>query len=345
MLSSYSSSGFYKAPVSQGLLVSTLASSVVLSFPLHIHQHLFTYSPNLIFDNNQVWRLLTSKLAFLDIKDLMISSLLIYYFRIFERRYGSQKFASYLFASFVLGTALEVLAIYVCRKTNFHLEPLPSGPLCIVYPFFVTYFSDIPRVAVGHVWGIPVTGKSLVYILGLQVASGSTESFMVGVCGITAGVLYRCNFLKVQSIIRVPVIFGKVCEKTLGHIFNPASPKLSGLPMGATLDLQRQEQMDQLEQRILWQSIQQQNPDLNNRPQPMNLVRGLGIFGNRFNGEDLRQRRDLGGQNRENRQLEPSEEQIQQLIEMGFDEARVQRALTISNNDISIATNVLLQDR
>jgi len=42
-----------------------------------------------------------------------------------------------------------------------------------VFALFIPYFSDIPRVAVTHVWGIPVTGKSVTYIIGLQVGVGS----------------------------------------------------------------------------------------------------------------------------------------------------------------------------
>jgi len=35
---------------------------------------------------------ITSKLAFLDLKDLFVCSVLIYYFRMFEKRFGSRKF-------------------------------------------------------------------------------------------------------------------------------------------------------------------------------------------------------------------------------------------------------------
>lgn len=39
----------------------------------------------------------------------------------------------------------------------------------MVFALFVPYFCDIPRVAVTHIWGIPFTGKSITYIIGLQV--------------------------------------------------------------------------------------------------------------------------------------------------------------------------------
>ena len=40
----------------------------------------------------QFWKVFAAKVAFLDIKDLFVCSLLLYYFRVFERRFGSRKF-------------------------------------------------------------------------------------------------------------------------------------------------------------------------------------------------------------------------------------------------------------
>ena len=49
-----------------------------------------------------------------------------------------------------------------------------------VFALFVPYFCDIPRVAVTHVLGVPVTGKSLTYIIGLQVRKhGSSGSIRI----------------------------------------------------------------------------------------------------------------------------------------------------------------------
>ena len=39
----------------------------------------------------------------------------------------------------------------------------------VVFSLYVPYYCDIPRVAYTHVMGVPVTGKSLTYIIGLQV--------------------------------------------------------------------------------------------------------------------------------------------------------------------------------
>ena len=56
--------------------------------------NLFYYEKDELFEQGlfQIWRLITAKLAFLDLKDLFLCSVLLYYFRIFERRFGSRKF-------------------------------------------------------------------------------------------------------------------------------------------------------------------------------------------------------------------------------------------------------------
>jgi hypothetical protein len=42
-------------------------------------------------------------------------------------------------------------------------------------------------------------------------------------------------------------------------------------------------------------------------------------------------------------ELEVSEEQVQHMVEMGFSQDQVRHALQMSNNDVSMATNFLLQ--
>ena len=47
-----------------------------------------------------------------------------------------------------------------------------------MYPLFVPYYCDVPRVVMSQIWGIPMTGKSFSYILGLQVNIELVISYM-----------------------------------------------------------------------------------------------------------------------------------------------------------------------
>ncbi|XP_053403205.1 ubiquitin-associated domain-containing protein 2-like [Mercenaria mercenaria] len=195
--------GFRSAPVCKFLLGSAIGSSFLLKFPLKQHHHTsFTRTTKCFYKYRElqilclngivqtIWRVLTSKLAFLDLKDLFVCSILIYYFKIFEKRLGSRKFFSHLLGSGILSVLLELACVYLCRVFEVPLQPLPTGPLCIIYPMFVPFYCDIPRVALSHIWGVPMTGKSISYILGLQAASSSPESLLVALCGLVNSNFY-----------------------------------------------------------------------------------------------------------------------------------------------------------
>ncbi|XP_061194090.1 ubiquitin-associated domain-containing protein 2-like [Saccostrea echinata] len=333
-----SASGFYKAPVCKCILGASFLSSVLINFPLSQYRHLCVYHHSLIVEKLQLWRLLTARIAFLNVKDLMIGSILFYYFRTFERRYGSRKFASQLIGFFVFGSVLELSAVHVCKLMHFNMEPLPSGPLCLIYPFFVPYFMDIPRIELGNVLGIPMTGKSFQYFLGLQVASGSLETLIVAFCGIISGILWRKNFLKIQQLIVIPSVIAGTVYKVFGRFIDSAEPKDYVLPMGATLELQRQERMDQIERQVLLQSIREQGPPYNPNQN------GPGLFGAMDDAEDFAEINEGLRQRNVPAADPPSQEQIQQLVDMGFTEESVRRALLMSHNDLNTATNFLLQE-
>ncbi|VDI38990.1 Hypothetical predicted protein [Mytilus galloprovincialis] len=316
----HGTTGFYKSPSSKGLLTATLLSSFALNFPFQQYRHYFWYNPHLIVEKQQLWRIFSSKVAYLDLKDMCCCSILMYYFRIFERRYGSRKFLSYMLSTAIISTALELSVIYLLQHLQIKLQPLPSGPLCMLYPLFIPYYCEVPRVVFGHIFGIPMTGKSFHYILGLQIASTSKESILVAICGL---------------------------------LFESSPPKDLEKPIGATREIQRQEHMEHMEQQLLWQTFQQQpqqngwfnlNRDQNNGP---------GMFGNGLNNDVFDNEPDEGQElfgvrhrrhNQDDNPVEVSEDQVQHLIDMGFNEERVRNALQISNNDISSATSVLLQE-
>ncbi|KAK3094670.1 hypothetical protein FSP39_004757 [Pinctada imbricata] len=186
---------------------------------------------------------------------MMVGSILIYYFRIFERKYGSQKFMGHLLGTYIFSTMLEMALIYTLSRLEVRLDHFPSGP-----------------VELGRVMGIPMTGKSFQYFIGLQLATGSLESILVAMCGIVAGILWRHNFLKIQKLIFIPDFLGSLCHTIIGQFVESTEPSNPALPMGATLELQRQEQLDRLEQQVIWQSLRQQQMPMGQQAQVSNCI-------------------------------------------------------------------------
>ncbi|XP_063242166.1 ubiquitin-associated domain-containing protein 2-like isoform X2 [Bacillus rossius redtenbacheri] len=300
-----------------------------------------------IFREREIWRLLTSRLTFLDTKDLVCGALLIYYFRVFERRYGSHKFASYLLATCTVATLLETAVILALQQFDVDLHSggyLPPGPYGLIFPLFVSFFFDIPRVAHTYVLGIPVTGKTLTYLVGLQVCSTSVAAVISGLCGIVAGLMYRHNVLWLGRWLAVPRWLARLSGATLGRVLSSGAPQEGSI--GATLEIQRAQQLEVLEQQVLL-----------SRARDMRRQQGQG-FAETLVGPDnywpnengsifggfLRNRRQTGGRNNVEASVQPSEEQVQTLVEMGFERTRVLSALRNADNDIISATNLLLHE-
>ncbi|XP_021932589.1 ubiquitin-associated domain-containing protein 2-like isoform X2 [Zootermopsis nevadensis] len=346
ILSQYSTTGFYKAPVSKGLMGSMFLTCTAMNMPLlaHMRKYLVCKLPD-IFKEGEVWRLLTSRITFLDTKDLVCGALLIYYFRIFERRYGSHKFASYLLATCTIATILETAAILVLQQFDIDLHSggyLPPGPYGLIFPLFVSFFFDVPRVAQTHILGIPVTGKTLTYLLGLQVCSTSIATVISGLCGIVAGLMYRYNILYLRRWFLVPRWMAKLSSMSVGWLLRSGTPQEGAI--GATLEIQRAQQLEMLEQQVLLSRAR----DVRRQGQGFaeTLVGPENYWPNQngtiFEGF-LRNRRHNAVDAEENN-IQPSEEQVQTLMEMGFERARVLSALRNANNDIHSATNILLHE-
>ncbi|KAF0301589.1 Ubiquitin-associated domain-containing protein 2 [Amphibalanus amphitrite] len=328
-----------KAPVSKGLMGGLFLTCTAINVPLlaHLRHQLECRLPDML-GSPLFYRLVTSRLAFVDTKDLVCSALLIYYFRIFERRYGSRKFASHLLVTWTLSTVLEVLCVLATQRLGLDLHPgrlLPPGPYGLVFPLFVPYLFDVPRVTTTHILGAPVTGKTLTYLIGLQICSTSAAAGLSAACGIAAGLLYRCSPLRLGRL-RLPAALCWLADSTLGRLLS-SSPPTDG-PMAATLEAQRQQQIDMLEQQMLldrYREMRQRNAGAGRGGAQARHQQGQGY------AEQL-----VGHGDQPLNEAEPaapSEACVRHLVEMGFQRDQVEDALRTSNNDINVATTLLLQ--
>ncbi|XP_028324446.1 ubiquitin-associated domain-containing protein 2 [Gouania willdenowi] len=352
MFTGTGSRGTYKAPLCKGLLL-VLTGLTVMLLLLPKYQHLFVYNLQAVTQQHQVWRLLCGRLVFLDVKDAFCSCLLIYNFRIFERRFGTRKFASFLFGTWCLSVLMDFLLAQAFHFLfDYEVEELPSGLLAPVFSLFVPFYLSIPRMPVTQVLGhIHITNKSLVYVVGLQLLTSGPFMWLLGLSGLISGGLYYTNFLRLQKILFVPAWMANIGRYVLEPVFSSSEPSSeTPLGMGATLDIQRQQRMDMLDQQLLL--AQYNEARRNSRQQPQSgLLQWTRLF------PSLRHR----GQNRPPMQPHPqaqtqqttqqpvlesspvAEDQVARLVEMGFSRMDALEALRASNNDINMATNFLLQ--
>ncbi|XP_031163713.1 ubiquitin-associated domain-containing protein 2 isoform X1 [Sander lucioperca] len=352
MFTSTGSRGLYKAPLSKGLLLVLNGLTVMLTL-LPQYQELFVYNLQAITQQHQVWRLLCGRLVCLDVKDSFCSSLLIYNFRVFERRFGTRKFASFLLGTWGLSALMDFLLAQAFQFLfDYEVEELPAGLLAPVFSLFVPFYRLIPRMPVTQVLGyIDITNKSLVYIVGLQLLTSGPFMWLLALSGLISGGLYHSNVLWLQKLLFVPAWVSCIGRYILEPLFSSSQPSSeTPLGMGATLDIQRQQRMDILDQQLLL--AQYNESTRNTRQQPQSgLLQWTRLF------PSLRQR----GQNRPPMQARPqaqpqpstqsplldnspvAEEQVALLVEMGFSRTDALEALRATNNDINMATNFLLQ--
>ncbi|XP_038166037.1 ubiquitin-associated domain-containing protein 2 [Arvicola amphibius] len=343
MFTSTGSSGLYKAPLSKSLLLVPSALSLLPLLLPHC-QEFFVYDLHAVKNDLQVWRLICGRIICLDLKDTFCSGLLIYNFRIFERRYGSRKFASFLLGSWVL-SALFDLVLVEAVQYSFGIpvaNNLPSGFLAPVFALFVPFYCSIPRVQVAQILGpLSITNKTLIYILGLQLFASGPYVWIVAISGLISGMCYDRKVFQVHQLLRIPGRMARFFSWALEPIFSSSEPTSEArVGMGATVDIQRQQRMEQLDRQLMLSQFAQVRRQ---RQQQGGMINWNRLF------PPLRQRRNINYQDgprsepRASPPLEVSEEQVARLMEMGFSRGDALEALRASNNDLNVATNFLLQ--
>lgn len=185
----------------------------------------------------------------------------------------------------------------------------------MIISWFVPYAIDVPRVTITHVLGVPVTGKSFHYILGLQLASGSAENALSSACGLLVGALHHggCGYI---DRIGVPLCVADWIEAHVARFIHSRPDEFESreqLNVGATLELQRAQQIERLEEEM------------------MVLRRGPFTV----------QRQAVAGPG----PVVPApalEENAAKLVEMGFERTHALAALARTGNDFDMAVNALL---
>ncbi|XP_068685422.1 ubiquitin-associated domain-containing protein 2-like [Montipora capricornis] len=357
-----SSTGFYHAPLSKGLLVLTGTASLI---NILFSSSTRTLLPNVtwiqIIRNSKLWQILSSSFYYSTTRNLICGSLLFYTFRIFERRFGSKKYASYIFSTTVIAIGLQLTAVSAIRHLGHEVGLPPPGLFGFVYATVVQYFCDVPPSDALLLLGVPISGKIFTYSIALQMLMSNKESLLAGICGMVAGIIYRFNIFRVQQWLKLPEFAMAAVSRMLGDTFSSATPSTQSYPMGATLEIQRQQQIEHYEQQALTAA---RMGHLRNRgparvgqgyadvlvPPAAAAAAGRWLLGGEANRQPDAQLNDWQTRhpNDDNANLpqqptvEVSEEQVQTLVEMGFSRLAVLHALTTSNNDITIATNILL---
>ncbi|XP_062521238.1 ubiquitin-associated domain-containing protein 2-like [Corticium candelabrum] len=321
-------SGFYRSPVTKGLILTSCVATAGVALVGTSSQELGV-SAEVMSHPTFVLRLLSSQFVCDNLHSCAISSIILYTFRVFERRYGSRKFSNALFSSAVLSTGMHIgiLALYRYRRMQLQLA---TGPYSFVFSLLIPFFLDFPTSSQSAV--IPFfTMKTFIYLLAGQLAvSQGLNSLVCAITGMLTGLLWRFNLLSLQEWLVIPIGIADAVGNILAPLLITPSP--SHLPSGGTLQIQREQYLDEQERLLVQYSQQFQqvytNQRMNRRARQNNnhqpFPDGIGM-GNSTS-------------------TVVQEQQVQQLMEMGFTRQAATHALTQSNNNLEMAMNILVSD-
>jgi len=227
---------------------------------------------------------------------------------------------SVLVCSWLLGLGLEAVLTPLLPAA---WAPLTApGPTALVIPFFTPFFLRIPVTTGSRLGPVSVSSKSLCYLLGLQLGLTSPAHLACSLTSLLAGAVVHCTSL--ATLLATPAWLASVVHTAGGWLFDSSPPRPPAIPLGATLEIQRTQQAEAVEQQLLRARARQFNVPLGRAGRQMNIQEAFGRAG-------------AGA-------VQASPALLQTLTDMGFPRARAEQALVRSNNQLDQATNLLLQD-
>eukprot|EP00727_Mastigamoeba_balamuthi_P013494 m51a1_g8768 hypothetical protein (318) ;mRNA; f:153203-154698 len=309
-------SGFAGAPVTKLVfsLVLVFSASVLIAHAVPLFEF-----DNEVASKGELWRLVTSGLFMSAPLEFFTSLILIYVCgRMSERQYGSNKFSVLVALTLAAYVAVEVGALTLASW-----RIAASGPHALGLALVLLYARDVPPVWRFRVAGVALHNKYLVYALAAQCLVSTYPRCLLGaLAGAAAGLAYRSRALGLCEL-RFPARAASLCAAVLMPLLD-ARPQqrqqaaaAAAAPGGAQGGRALGGGGEGAQGRYVDQLI---GPGSENEPVP----------------EDMVARDALPAL------AAPDPSAVATLVAMGFAEARVREALARCNNDITAATNALL---
>jgi membrane associated rhomboid family serine protease len=335
--SAWSPSGFYGAPVTKAACLCVVAAHVAAArlFP----DALALATRPLLSPHNLAhapWRVPLGACTFATLGEVLWALPVLYTFRELERRMGSRKFSA-----FALLSTATVLATQIGLMHVFTGHELASGPYGLIFGLFACYFATIPKLSPQSLslFGVHFSDKSFTYVMGVQLAmSGWSRGKLFGSlasasAGLAFGLLYMAEILPLHQL-RLPASLGSLFGKAVMPWFGSSSPWESRIRLErARQERQRQAQQRQNQRNMTPAQLQQYQQQVQRQQQQMQ--------------QQQQQQQQMHAAQQASMQgqmpvVEPTPENIAQIVAMGFTEERAAEALRSTQNNVEAAVGRLL---
>jgi UBA/TS-N domain len=181
-----------------------------------------------------------------------------------------------------------------------------SGLYPLLFANMVAFFLEIPSLQRFSVFGITLSDKAFIYLAAMRLLlSNAQQSAVSALAGVVAGVMYHSGFLGLRKL-KLPKLVENLLQASIGRV-------LGGPTTG---------------QQIFITPAATQGG--------AGGFGGVGLGGLGVGGEPIPARP------RTMPPIEPSDEAVQQLLDMGFDAERARQALRQANNNVEVALQTLL---
>ena len=120
--------------------------------------------------------------------------------------------------------------------------------MALVLPLLVPYYHEVPSLHSSRVGPLLVSPKSLAYLLAVQVSLSSPSSLVTGCLCLLSGAL---TFLTPLSTLTLPSALSKCVSLIMGPLLSSSPPPSVGGLLGATLEIQRTQQAEAIEEQVL----------------------------------------------------------------------------------------------
>lgn len=125
-----------------------------------------------------------------------------------------------------------------------------------MFSLFVNFFHDIHSTSSTSLLGISFSGKGLTYAIGAQIIISSRGSLISAVSGIISGIIFNFILPHRYWLIRVPESVAKFTSKMF-RWFESEEPDDGPFLLGATIEIQRQQNAELIEQQVMMSSVQE----------------------------------------------------------------------------------------
>lgn len=261
----------------------------------------------------------------------LLSWFILYTFRTLEQEYGSSKYIVFVILSTLLGTITRTILISLPSTV---MHGLASGPYHIIYgllPLYIRYIPSLIPVYFRIGW-IKFNDKSLIYILLLQLFfSGGLRSILPSLAGLLFGILYSIDKTYLNRL-RIPLFLRSWFRRSILPYIQSIPPQQAAAAGNYNASMmQRSSSSSSSSSSSLSSGIRNTMGSTTNR---RSTTASNGTTGSSSTTINTNGSTEEGP--------EPSNETVQELVNLGFAEVDVRRELRKSWGNVEVAAARLL---